>query len=226
MDREDNAAVDLERALDDIDKVNRYLGGSRTLLNMLTPHLAACTGTLRILDVGTGGGDLPLAITALADALQREVEIVAIDRDPITVAYAQRATAADSRISVQRADAFSLAFPADSFDLVTVSLFLHHFREQQVVELLRQLSSLTTRSVLINDLRRAWLPWGFIKFVSWSTLRSPMFRHDAPLSVLRGFTKDELEQILLQAVEGPQQFHVRCRWPYRLAAELVTGVPE
>ncbi len=220
MDRPDNSPAELEAALRDLRLVNRWLGGGRALLRALDPWLDAATDgrPLEVLDVGTGGADLPLAMVRHARARGRAIRITAVDRDPVTASIARRETAAYPDVRVLCADARELPFEPRSFDLVTASLFLHHFRAAEIVELLRGFRRLARRAVLVNDLRRHVVPWSFIRVVGRLTARSRMFLHDAPLSVLRGFTPGELREIVREA--GIERAEVRRRWPYRLLLTL------
>jgi len=224
IDRPDNFAHDLRHALGDIRAVNRWLGGSRALRLALRPLLlgADADRPLTVLDVGTGCGDLPLALVRLARRLGRRVRITAIDRDPAIAALARRRTAAVDEIRVVRADAFAPPFRPGSFDVVTASLFLHHFHEPEVVALLATFRRLARRAVVINDLRRHVLPWCAIQLLARLAVRHPIFIHDAPLSVLRGFTDGELLQAA--AACGAPDAELRRRWPFRLVLTLPGGV--
>ena len=97
-------------------------------------------------------------------------------------------------------------------------MFLHHFPHEQVVALLRRFRRLARRAVVVNDLRRHALPWAFIGVVARATVRHPMFVHDAALSVLRGFTGDELAAAAREA--GSERFGLVRRWPFRLVLTL------
>lgn len=219
MDRPDNLESDLEPALRDIRHVNRLLGGAKTLLRLIDPYLKKPRERpLRILDVGTGGADLPIRVVQRARELGREVEIVGVDRDPITAGIARRWTADYPEIEIVEADAGELPFEAASFDLVTVSLFMHHFTLKEGADLLRSFRSLAREAVLVNDLRRDRLAWFLILAVGRLTVRAPMFRHDAPLSVLRAFTAAELQRMSESA--GASRPRIRRCWPFRLGADL------
>ena len=220
MDRPDNRPDELEGALRDIRLVNRYLGGSRALLSELRPllHGARPDRPLELLDVGTGGADLPLAMVRFARRVGRELRVTALDRDPQTAAIAARAAADTPEIRVVVSDACALPFAERSFDLVTASMFLHHFAHDEVVRLLASFRRLARQAVVVNDLRRHLLPWSFIHVVSRATRRHPMFVHDAPLSVLRGFTPRELQRAAREA--GASRAMVRRRWPFRLLLTL------
>ena len=224
MDRTDNTPEELDGALDDIHAVNRFLGGSKTLVEAVRPFLLAQNvgEPLSVLDVGTGGADLPLDLVAEARRLGRRIRIVAIDRDQVTLDYARRKTAEAPEIEVQAADAFHLPFAPGSFDLVTASMFLHHFTHDEAVRLLSSLRRIARRAVLINDLERHLVPWAFIAVVARVTRRHPMFVNDAPLSVLRGFTPAELLAAAREA--GATDATVRDRRPYRLLLTIPGAV--
>ena len=121
MDRPDNSRADLAATLHDIEKVNRLLGGRRVLLEALRPFLAAAPRgrPLEILDVGTGGADLPLAFVREAREAGCDVRVTAIDRDPATAAIAAREVAGHPEVRVVRCDARVPPFGAGSFDTVS-----------------------------------------------------------------------------------------------------------
>lgn len=220
IDRPDNPAADLRHTLGDIRAANRLFGGRRALLNALRPFLVEADPghPLAVLDVGTGSADLPVAMACLAQRLGRRIRVTAIDRDPSIAAIAARATRDRQEIQVVRADAFAPPFPRRSFDLVTASLFLHHFEHEQVVLLLREFSELARRAVVVNDLRRHRLPWIAIYLLARVMRCHPMFAHDAPLSVLRGFTADELRRAASES--GARGFRLQRVWPFRLVLTI------
>lgn len=223
MDHAGNSKDDLENALADIALVNRWLGGARALERAVVPFVreTAPGERLRILDIGTGGADLPRGVVALGRRLGRRVEVAAVELDPTTASIAARSAGPEGGVSVVRADAFALPFRDASFDLVTASMFLHHFGEADAARLVAGFRRFARRAVIVNDLHRHFLPWAFIAGASRLTGRHPMFVHDAPLSVLRGFTRDELLRIARAA--GAPSARVESRWPYRLLMTLPGG---
>jgi SAM-dependent methyltransferase len=109
------------------------------------------------------------------------------------------------------ADAFRLPFPEESFDFVLSSLFLHHFNDSEVVELLRGMYNIARRAILICDLERHILPYLFLPATR------PLFRwqritlHDGPISVRAAFRKPELAELARKA--GVQEIVTRTRRP-------------
>ena len=209
----------LRATLADLRLTNRWLGGRRALLGALEPLLLARDRPLEVLDVGTGGADLPRALARRARRLRREVLVTAIDREPLVAALAARGRGRPTGdLRVLCADARRLPFADRSFDVVTASLFLHHFEHRDIVELLRSFLRLARGAVVVNDLRRHLVPWLFIWIASRATRRHPIYVHDAPLSVLRGFTGEELAAAAREA--GASSFTLRRRLPYRLVLTL------
>lgn len=220
IDRPDNNPADLEGVFRDIGIVNRHLGGAKALLRALDPFLDRTPPDkdLEILDVGAGGGDIPARIVLHGRSRGCRVRVVAIDLDPGTAGIAARTASAFEEIRVLRADAFALPFGDRSFDLVIASMFLHHFAHGECVRLLASFRHLARRAVLVNDLRRHRLAWGAIALAARVSFRHRMFVHDAPLSVLRGFTDGELLAAAREA-GGSTARLTRC-WPFRLLLTL------
>ena len=220
MDREGNTVEDLAPTLRDLRNVNRLLGGRATLLRALRPRFEAAPAgaTVRVLDVGTGDGDLPRALVTEAARLGRRAEVVAIDRDPVVAELARARCAGIEGIHVVRADALALPFEAGSFDIVTASLFLHHFDDGEAIALLRELRRVARDAVVVNDLRRHRVAWAFIWMLGKARLVSRMSANDGPLSVLKGFTDAEL--LAIGRACGDDRAAVRRLWPYRLLLEV------
>jgi len=220
MDDPHLALDELRAALAGLTWTNRRLGGTRALVTALEPYVAAAPPDrpFEVLDVGTGAADLPLELLALGRRLGRPLVITAIDRNPYVASIAAAAVAGSATIRVVCADAQRLPFGPRSFDVVTASLFLHHFDEGAATRLLAAFRGLARRAVIINDLRRHVVPWAFIAAAARLLRRGATYVHDAPLSVRRGFTPHELERAARAA--GARATRVRRRWPYRLVLEI------
>lgn len=215
----------LTRALQDLRWVNRWLGGHRAADSILLPLLRAA-GALRVIDLGAGGADYPEHLVRRAAQDGLDVEVTAVDANAQTVAYAQSAldhrlpAALRGRVEVVPADALDLPYDDDAFDVAVAALFLHHFHGDEAVALLREMDRVARRGILVNDLHRHPLAYHGVRALGAVTQASEMFRHDGPLSVLRGFTRAELEQ--LAAAAGLRGARVHWRWAFRW---VLTTVP-
>jgi SAM-dependent methyltransferase len=218
IDRPGHPLADVERSLRDIGWVNRRLAGWRVLRRRLPALLEGDEAA--ILDLGTGSADLPRAIAAWGRARGMRLRVVAVDSNPEVVECARRDCAGEPDVAIVRADIFRLPFPPRRFDLVICSLLLHHFDPPRAVELLRVMAANSRRAILVNDLQRHRVAYWGIRLLSRLFLRGRLFRHDAPLSVLRAYRPEELRDLLREA--GLGALGVERIFPFRMA---VAGRP-
>lgn len=196
----DDAPDEEARAsLGDLERINRWSGGHR-LARRLVGEFAAPSDSFTLLDVGCGSGDM-------GDAIRRgfpRALITSLDRDPVHVTEA-----APPRLV---GDAFALPFPARSHDFVFCSLFLHHFENASIVDLLHSFGRIARRAVLVIDLERGPLAWHALGATRWLFHWHPITLHDGPISVQAGFKVEELRE--LAAAAGLSDARVRRHWPW------------
>lgn len=237
MDLPETGKDDFIRALEEIRWVNRRLGGTHAILTELTklilktregvpltsqervgagpvpaPHKNK-NSTFKILDLGTASADIPIALVQWARQHRIAFEITAVDLHPTAIETARKATENLPEITVMQGDALSLPFADQSFDFVISSMTMHHLRDDEAIRLLREMVRMSRRALLVNDLERHPLAWLGIRSLGILTGKGKVFRNDAPLSVLRGFTRSELEALGKQAGLTSMRLH---HWrPYR-----------
>jgi SAM-dependent methyltransferase len=192
------------RSLADLRFVNRWLGGRRALLRAVLPYLGPGS---RLLDVGCGSADLP---ALLVERVPAPLQVVGLD---VKVLHLREAGPGVQRVA---ADVRALPFPPRSFDVVTASLFLHHFDACELPGVLRSLLALCRRALVVNDLRRSWVPYTFSRLVFPFVFRSRVSVSDGLISIRRGFTDPELRAAFTAA--GVTQLRLVRRFPYRLVA--------
>lgn len=201
-------------SLADLRRINRYLGGQSALTRHLFPLIEASGAKrVRLLDVGTGGADIPVRIVEWARSRGIEIEFVVLDLNAIAAAEARVQTAGHPEIRVIRADAMHLPFADNSFDFVLASLFLHHFESPQAATLIRSFARVARRGLIINDLRRHPIAYYTIKLLTRIFTRNRLVRNDSAVSVLRGFTERDIGEI---AVAASVKLEVFRHFPYRL----------
>ena len=220
------ADVRLTQALDEIRLVNRFLGGYTASMAALGPFLKRQGGRpTSVLDVGTGSADFPEHLVRWADRHGADVRVTAVDANPATVDYARAALDGRlpprlrERIQVEVGDALALPYEAGSFDVAHAAMFVHHFEHDKAGTLLREMRRTSMRGLVVNDLHRHALGYYGIWALARAFPVSPMFRHDAPLSVLRGFRRDELGRLAEAA--GLPRPDVRWRWAFRWTLSTV-----
>ena len=207
---------DVARSLSDLRRINRFLGGTRVVLDALSSAFAAGSpSTLSLLDVGTGSADIPGAVAGWCGARGVTPMIVGLDLSERNIRVSRNQLGVNSQVQLIQADSMHLPFLPGSFDFVTASLFLHHFEDADVTRLLRDFGRVAKRAVIVNDLVRNLVPYYFTRLTGPILARSFLTRNDGPVSVLRGFTADELMDLAERA--GLKRCKVRTVFPYRLS---------
>ena len=114
-------------------------------------------------------------------------------------------------ISYLHHDIFSKEFEELSYDIVLTTLFLHHFKEDKLVNLLSQIRKKTSVGIVVNDLHRHPMAFYLFKLLSL-VIKNEMVKQDGLTSILRGFKKGELEKISKQ-LKAKSQIH--WKWAFR-----------
>lgn len=207
---------DVAQNLADLRRINRFLGGTRVVLGALSTSLRnSSQGGLSLLDVGTGSADIPGAVAAWCRDRGLKPMIVGLDLSERNIRVSRNHLGISEQVQLIQADSLKLPFLDRSFQFVTASLFLHHFEEADVVRLLADFSRVASRAVIVNDLLRNLVPYYFSRVTGPILARSFLTRNDGPISVLRGFTADELRHLAERA--GLKRCEVRRVFPYRLS---------
>ena len=220
MDHPDTGQAEFEVALQDIQWVTRHLGGIRVLLQQVAAILnSQRQRRFRILVLGTGSADIPIALVEWAREQHIALELTAVDIHPFAVQSATRQALPYPEISVLQGDALHTGFEAGAFDVVISSMFMHHLDNDKAIQLLREMDRMSQLGLVINDLERHPMAWLGITLLGMLTGKGRLFRNDAPLSVRRGFTQEEAWQLVHQA--GLTGAQVIGQSPFRLVIRQI-----
>jgi len=201
---------DLFLNLKELDTINRLLGGYNISLSALN-KIVQDGATYKLVDIGCGGGDTLKHIYRWTVKSKKKITLVGIDIKPVCIDYATANTKA-LPIHYICDDYRQLYNHTDKVDIIHACLFCHHLDEAQLVELVK--FALKHKAILvINDLERNPLAYYSIKWLTELFSNSYLVKNDAPLSVARGFKKDEWNDILLKA--GAINFTVKNKWAFR-----------
>lgn len=193
----------VDQTLRELEIINRLLGGDKVTLDGIN-RLIKKDRSYTIADIGCGGGDLAMKI----EKQNNNVKVVGIDANPNIVAFAKRQYPG---IEFHTLDVFSDEFRKREYDIITATLFVHHFSDEQLIELFRSFNARV--GVVINDIHRHSLSYYSIKFLTKLFSKSAMVKFDAPLSVRRAFKRKELVTILDKA--GIKDYSLRWKWAFR-----------
>ncbi len=194
----------IDKALDELKLINKYLGGISTTRFGLKSFKNLKINS--IIDVGSGASDILLSF----NNKKKLFTIISIDKNSTVVKYLKQQDKDSINIT---SDAFTIPLKDKSCDLIHSSLFLHHFDEEQIVELIREYLRVCRIGIIINDLRRSFFALAGITLLTKLFSKSTMVKNDAPLSVKRGFIRSDLVYLMKKA--GVKNFSIYPRWAFR-----------
>ncbi len=186
----DEAGVDpalVVRSHRDIARANALFGGTRCIVRRVNALAGALPAAPVVIDVGGGSGDVLDAVCAALRATGRAPHGMVVDT-ATALAPQVRARA----LGFVAGDAFALPLADRSADLVLAAQVVHHFADDAVVAMLRELDRVARVAVVVGDLERSWLAAGGLWLASFALGFHPVSRHDGTTSVLRGFVPAEL----------------------------------
>ena len=192
------------RSLGDVARANALFGGISSALEELKDALSDLPRCSTLLDVGTGLGDIPSR--ARSFAAERGIDLTTVGLDSALE------LARESRHAVSIAvcgDALHLPFADRSIDVVMCSQLLHHFFGADAAQLLREMDRVARVRVVVSDLRRSWIAAAGLWLVSFPLGFHAVSRHDGVVSVLRGFTREELSDTVKDAIARKPVVHQR-----------------
>ena len=206
----------LRQNLEELAIINKYLGGNQVTISGLETvfnNLTTQQATYKIADLGCGGGDMLMVIAKWAKHKQIKAELIGIDANDFMIKFATKRTVQFPEIQYLYQNIFSEEFQQHSFDIVTMTLFCHHFDNESLIQLFKQLKQQSRLAIVINDIHRHWFAYHSIAWITKLFLKSYLVKNDAKLSVWRAFRKSDLETIIQQA--GFTNYSIKWKWAFR-----------
>ncbi len=206
------------RELRDIARLNALFGGTRAVVRELKSFFGRRRAmgnrkreTWTLLDVGTGSGDIALAARAAARQLDIDLKAIGLELNPTAARIASAAG-----VPTIVADGSALPLGPRSVDVVVASQVLHHLPRPVAVRWIATLDRIARRAVVLADLHRSRMAMAGVWAASVGLAMSGVTRHDAVVSLKRGYTKTEFDEMLRQA-------GVRTVARYRRGARIVAA---
>ncbi|PWK26263.1 ubiquinone/menaquinone biosynthesis C-methylase UbiE [Arcicella aurantiaca] len=210
----------LRQNLEELALINKYLGGNQVTVSGLSKLIANTNSPitnhqsqLNIADLGCGGGDMLVVMANWAKRKGINAEFIGIDANDFMIDFAKKRTANYENINYLHQNIFSEAFKEKSFDIITMTLFCHHFDDESLVKIFTQFKKQSRIGIVINDIHRHWFAYHSIAWITKLFLKSYLVKNDAKLSVWRAFRRDDLEKIIQQA--GFTKYSIRWKWAFR-----------
>lgn len=200
-----------------LDQIGKWLGGDAATfapLKQMNPPPDS------ILDVGCGGGLFAIKLASFFSHTQ----VTGIDINPLAIQFA------DEQLAKMEPPLKNIAFvctkqekltePSRSYDAVIATLVCHHLSDADLIDFIVSACRIAKRKVIINDLHRHPLSFSLFGLVSSLFFRNRLIQHDGLLSIKKGFTYDELVQMLTKAGIKPSCYRITWRWAFRWILEI------
>ena len=199
--------------LDKLEIINRFLGGNSVTINGLKKLLEnqPKNKTITIVDLGCGNGDILRDISKFGRKNNYSFKLIGIDANLAATEYAKELSKEYSELSFKTMDILSEDFKKQSYDVVLCTLFLHHFKNEELISFLKTTTDKATIGVVVNDLHRHKLAYYLFKLIGFF-IKNKMVRQDGLTSVLRAFKREDLENI---AKEIKVHFSIQWKWAFR-----------
>lgn len=197
----------VRRSLADVALANALFGGTRAVLVEIEALLPDLARTATLLDVGSGVGDIAARARELARSRAVDLSLITIDMAE-TLAVASRARTGNA----VRGDATRLPFADRSVDVAMCSQTLHHFDDVGATRVLRELDRVARTRVIVADLRRSWLAAAGLWVASFPLGFHPVSRHDGIVSIMRGYTDNELRRLVSSSIGQTPTVRRRIGW--------------
>jgi ubiquinone/menaquinone biosynthesis C-methylase UbiE len=215
LDKGDYTPEEYEGCLVELRRVNRLLGDARALRRSLLARIEReGLKKFSVLDVGAGSGELLREAARWAVNDGRACLLVGLELNERSAKAILEESRGFDGIKSVRGDALHLPFANECFDYAICSLFTHHFKDEQVVMILRELSRVSRREIFVIDLNRHPLAYYLYTTVGRLFFRNRLIREDGALSIRRSFRPVELSRLASQAHLA--NIHVERSFPFRL----------
>lgn len=203
----------LKESLDQLAKINKWLGGNLVTIKGLKKILKnqPKKKPITILDLGCGNGDMLREVSKFGKKNGYEFCLIGIDANQHTIHYAEQLSKDFNEITYLQQDVFSEDFHKIKYDIVLATLFLHHFSEDDIIKLLKNILKNTSIGIVVNDLNRNALAYylfsGLCLFI-----KNPMTKEDGLISILKAFKKEDLKRM---STKLQVKSHIAWKWAFR-----------
>lgn len=202
--------AEIAASLRDLQRINDWFGGTRTTIQLLRRIARAKEmRSLSLVELGAGNGHVPIAASRALAAEGIDVHVTLLDR---VSSHLPR-----NGVSAVVGDALELPFRQGAFDVVSSNLVAHHFEPEELSAFAREALGVTRIAVLINDVIRSRVHLA-LTYAGLPLFRSRLTWHDAPASVRRAYTLEEMRAIMSRTAACRVEFSTH--YLYRMGVVL------
>jgi hypothetical protein len=214
MDTFSGTTKELDTILQDINRVNRLLGGYSITLSAVFELLALKKKeSYTILDMGCAEGTMLRKLAMEARKRNITLKLIGVDLNRQGLELATYYSVEYPEITFLEADILTADFSSYNIDVVITTLTLHHFTDKGVVQFVNQFNSLASLGVVINDLERNSIAYYLFKAFSFFFIKTKIAKKDGLLSIRRAFKKKDLMGYASQVKNASHQ--IEWKWAFR-----------
>ncbi len=205
----------LVTALDDIARINQLLGGNSVTLDGVQ-HLIKDLPkdqTITIMDFGCGSGDMLRMLSKFGKENNLKFQLIGIDANEATIRHAEKCSTDFENITYIAEDIFLYDFSKSNIDIALITLTLHHFKDDEILKILRVILNLVQKGIVMNDLQRSKLAYRLFQIIIFIFRLEKMTANDGLISILRGFKKEDLVKYSKEL--GLKKYSIKWKWAFR-----------
>ena len=214
-------------ALKGLARLNRFTRVASALYHRLARYAASLRRPIRVLDVATGSGDMPIYWAKRASRDGFMMQCTGLDISATALKFAQaQALEAGADVQFLQRDVLTDRLPS-GFDVVVCGLFMHHLTPPHISRLLQSMQAAAGHAVVVCDLERSRVNLALVSAAAHGLSRSKIVHGDAVRSVRAALTRNEFREIAEAALNRPVR--VESLPPCRFIAtieEAVVRVPD
>lgn len=205
----------LVTALDDIARINQLLGGNSVTLEGVKTLIKDFPKdkTITIMDFGCGSGDMLRMLSKFGKENNLNFQLIGIDANEATIRHAEKCSLDFDNITYLAEDIFLYDFSKYNIDIALITLTLHHFKDDEILKIMRVILNLVKKGIVVNDLQRSKLAYRLFQAIIFIFRLEKMTAEDGLISILRGFKREDLEKFSTEL--GLKKCSIKWKWAFR-----------
>lgn len=208
-----------QRALTDLERINRWTLGLMAARRALKPHLVENGRRRTLLDIGTGSGQLSAALAR--DSLRHGIalRVIGLDYKLTHLVIGRRSGHEQLRVV---ASAEQLPFRTGAVDWALSNLFFHHFDPSENLRIGAEMLRVCRRAALIIDLRQSVLARLLARLVLPLLGAGRVASYDGKLSADQAWPLVRIQEL----ADAHETWVLRKRFPFRFSLVMAPALSD
>jgi len=181
------------RSRQDLRRVNAWMRNPQTMARALRENIGKQVPD-SVLELGAGDGDFLLTVARQLSPGWSGTRATLLDRQlDISPETRKGFQAVNWPLAISTSDVFDWEPPAGEPPVIVANLFLHHFAEAKLAELLRKIAGATRLFIAVEHHRMPWPVFGGLLLALIGC--NHVTRHDGTVSIRAGFGGREISAL-------------------------------